>query len=134
MYGIVMEMLAREQSNSDFDASELVSQFPPLEQIPFLQSKYYLQAGIQARMGNFEQAMARLELTLSKPDGGVFNTDILGFSVEESQLLSPLRGHPEFDAWLVRYQAQRDAMLKRMIEMEGRGKIIEAAMVERMTS
>jgi len=128
----MMELLTWEQSKPGFDAKEMLRNMPPLENIPFLSSSHYLLAGIQERMGNTEKAMALLELALAKPDGGVFNTDRFGFSVEQSLLLNPLRGKPEFEDWMSRYRERRDAMLQRMLEMESRGEIIEASMVKRM--
>ena len=61
-------------------------------------------------------------------------SDIFGFNVEQSLLLNPLRGQTEFEDWLNRYRARRDAMLQNMIEMENRGEIIAAATVKRMSA
>jgi len=130
---VVLEILAREQSDSEFNAGTMLSALPPLENMPLLQSKYYLLAGMQARLGDTDKALSYLDHALEIPDGGVFNTDIFGFSVEQSPLLNPLRTNPAFEDWLLRYRERRDAMLQRMIEMEGRGEIIAAATVARMT-
>lgn len=129
----ILELLAREQSDGGFNAGALLGAMPPLENIPFLRSRFYLLAGVRARLGGTDEALAHLEQALEKPDGGVFNRDIFGFSVEQSPLLAPLGGNPAFEDWLIRYRARRDAMLQRMIEMEDRGKIIAAATVARMT-
>ena len=129
----VLEMLTQEQSNPGFDAEAFLASFPPLDRMVFLTNAHYLHAGVQARRGNVEQAMGRLEQILELPVGGVFNNDILGFTVEESLLLNPLRGEPAFEDWLLRYRNRRDAMLERMITMENRGEIIEVTTVKRMT-
>ena len=128
-----LELLAREQSDGEFNTGSMLSALPPLETIPFLRSKFYLLAGVQARRGDMDKALVHLEHALEKPGGGVFNRDIFGFSVEQSPLLTPLAGNPAFEDWLLRYYARRDAMLQSMIEMESRGEIIAVATVARMT-
>lgn len=128
----ILELLTREQSDGEFNTGSMLSALPPLETIPFLRSKFYLLAGVQARRGDTDKALVHLEQALEKPDGGVFNRDIFGFSVEQSPLLTPLAGNPAFEEWLLRYRARRDAMLQSMIEMENRGEIIAAATVARM--
>jgi len=130
---VILEMLSREQSGKKFNAGTALGALPPLENLPFLRSKFYLLAGVQARLGDTDKALAHLEQSLEKPGGGVFNRDLFGFSIEQSPLLTPLAGNPAFEDWLLRYRARRDAMLQRMIEMEIRGEIIAPATVARMT-
>jgi hypothetical protein len=134
VYVTTLEFLSKEQSQADFNAKESMGQLQRIENMPFFQSAYFLLAGIQARLGNLDEAMTQLERALQKPDGGVFNLDLLGFSVEQSPLLDPLRGEPTFEDWIIRYRERRDAMLQRMIEMENNGTIVPAATIQRMTS
>jgi len=134
IYVAMLEMITKEQIDPGFNPKDMLGQIPPLGNLPFLQTSHYLLAGIQARLGNTEKALSRLDMALEKPDGGVFNTDMFDFNVEQSPLLNPLRGHSGFEDWLLRYRSRRDAMLQRMIEMEGRGEIIEAATVKRMAA
>jgi hypothetical protein len=130
----VLELLSKEQSQADFDSKDSLGPLQDVGNIPFLQSAYYLMAGLKARMGNLDEAMAHLEQALEKPNGGVFNIDIFGFSVEQSPLLNPLRGNPTFEDWLLRYRERRDTMRQRMIEMESRGEIVKSATIRRITA
>jgi tetratricopeptide (TPR) repeat protein len=131
--GTIVDVLAREAAEPGYDPTTTLNSLPPLENVPRLQYAYFLQAGVQARLGNRGRAMDFLEQSLQKPDGGVFNTDALRFSVEQSPLLDPLRDEPAFQDWLQRYRLRRDTMLERMIEMENRGEIISTATVNRIT-
>ena len=128
-----LEMLSKEQSQTNPNAKEFSGTLANVGEIPFFQDAYYLLAGIQARMGNMDEAMKQLERALDKPDGGVINIDMIGFNVEQSPLLNPLRHEPAFEDWLLRYRERRDAMLQRMIEMETRGEIVKPATIRRMT-
>ena len=129
-----LEMLSKEQSQSEFNGTEVSGPLARIYNIPYFQSAYYLLAGIEIRLGNMDKAMSQLERALEKPDGGVFNIDSFGFSVEQSPLLDPLRGNPAFEDWLLRYRERRDAMLARMIEMENRGDIVKPATIQRITA
>jgi TolB-like protein/Flp pilus assembly protein TadD len=93
---------------------------------------HYGRAGVLARMGAVEQALALLEEADGGADGAVQNLDPYGLSISDSLLLAPLRDTPGFAAWLARYEARRDAMLARMRVMESRGEILQPATVERM--
>jgi hypothetical protein len=62
------------------------------------------------------------------------NRDVFGLTVEESLLLDPLRGEPEFEGWLSRYQEHRKAMQQRMQNLESRGEILSIATAERMAT
>jgi len=134
VFATVLELLSKEQSQADFDSKDSLGPLQDVGNIPFLQSAYYLMAGLKARMGNLDEAMAHLEQALEKPNGGVFNIDIFGFSVEQSPLLNPLRGNPTFEDWLLRYRERRDTMRQRMIEMESRGEIVKSATIRRITA
>jgi TolB-like protein/Tfp pilus assembly protein PilF len=129
-----LEMLSKEQPQTDYNTKEISGSLSSLDDIPFFQSAYYLLAGIQARMGYMDEAMNQLERALEKPNGGVINIDRIGFNVEQSPLLDPLRREPVFENWLLRYRERRDAMLQRMIEMENRGEIVNPATIRRMTA
>lgn len=131
-YSAVFSLLVQEMPGSELGAKDTLGSIPPLEQIPFFKNSFYLHAGMQARLGNQQKAMDWLEQALARPDGGVFNIDKLGFDVEQSPLLNPLRGEPAFESWLQRYRERRDTMLQRMIALELQGEIIEAAATERL--
>jgi hypothetical protein len=127
-------MLSKEQSQTNPDLKALAGPLSRVAEIPFFKDAHYLLAGIQARLGNMEEAMTQMERALEKPDGGVFNIDMIGFNVEQSPLLDPLRHEPTFENWLLRYRERRDAMLQHMIEMENRGEIVKPATLRRMTA
>jgi TolB-like protein len=91
----------------------------------------YARAGLLARQGDNAAALLVLEETIADPEGGVFNRDMFGLDVEQSPLLNPLRNEPAFIDWLERYRARREAMLKRMIQMEVSGEIQSIATAER---
>jgi TolB-like protein/Tfp pilus assembly protein PilF len=128
-----LEMLSKEQSQANPNMKDLSGPLANMGGMPYFQDAYYLLAGIQARMGNMDEAMKQLERALKKSNGGVFNIDLIGFNVEQSPLLDPLRHEPAFENWLLRYRERRDAMLQRMIEMESRGEIVKPATIRRMT-
>ena len=98
----------------------------------YFDAKYYLRAGIAARLGQVDRALEILEHALTDLDPGVITRDIFGLPVAVTPLLDPLRAEPAFDAWLFRFEAQRAALLQRMRQMESRGEIISADSVRRL--
>lgn len=98
----------------------------------YFDAKYYLRAGIAARLGQVDRALEILEHALTDLDPGVITRDIFGLPVAVTPLLDPLRAEPAFDAWLQRFEVQRTALLQRMRQMESRGEIISADSVRRL--
>jgi len=98
----------------------------------YFDAKYYLRAGIAARLGQVDRALEILEHALTDLEPGVMTRDIFGLAVAVTPLLDPLRAEPAFDAWLQRFETQRTAMLQRMRQMESRGEIISADSVRRL--
>ena len=81
--------------------------------------------------GDTAAALDFLENSFLGVDGSIFNRDVFGLTVEESLLLDPLRGEPEFSDWLTRYQERKKAMQEHMQTMESRGEILSVAAAER---
>jgi TolB-like protein/Tfp pilus assembly protein PilF len=98
----------------------------------YFDAKYFLRAGIAARLGQVDRALEILEQSLADLEPGIIGRDIFGLPVAHTPLLDPLRGEPAFDAWLQRFEAQRAALLQRMRQMEARGEIISADNMRRL--
>ena len=84
--------------------------------------------------GTLPLALTFLEKSFLGTDGNILNRDVFGLTVEDSLLLDPLRGEPEFSDWLVRYQGRKQAMQEHMQNLESRGEIISVATAERMVT
>ena len=104
------------------------------EEAAFFERKSYARAGVAARLGDMDRAMALLEEALSAPGGGIYSHDLLGYPVEVSPLLGPLRGAPGFEDWLQRFRTHREALRERMVRMEAASEILPAAAVERLNA
>lgn len=89
-------------------------------------------AGAMARLGNVDEAMALLFSSLEVAGGAVFNEDLLGMRAEDSLMLDPLRGHPDFPRWLAAHKERRDAMRERMQTMERNGDIMPVRQADRL--
>lgn len=130
---MLVELLSQEAMHPSADASAMQAEIArSIANEPLFDRKYYLRAGLVARQGRPEQALAILEASLADAEPGLFGLDFFGFSVENSPLVDPLRGLPAFADWLQRFEAQRSALLQRMRQMESRGEIISADSVRRL--
>jgi hypothetical protein len=136
-YNGLAQILASELSDPDLNTSALAAEL--LERPEAMSSNmfgdlHYARAGLAARTGDTAAALGFLEQSFLGMDGGILNRDVFGLTVEESLLLDPLRGEPEFEGWLSRYQEHRKAMQQRMQNLESRGEILSIATAERMAT
>lgn len=134
-FAAIAQMLANELSDPDFDPKPAATTLLDDgfgQRSRFFGLVYFARAGLQARVGEFETAMEILETSVNGIDGNVFNADLFGMAVEDSMFLRPLRNQAGFAQWQERHDAQREAMLERMIQMESRGEILRAAAVKGM--
>jgi TolB-like protein/Tfp pilus assembly protein PilF len=81
----------------------------------------YLRPLIHTALGEKDEAVSALEETLTLPDGGIIGSDITGLPPDRSPLLSDLTDLPGFQVWLSRFDAKRNVMRQRMIQMENEG-------------
>ena len=128
---MVLEAMVAEDAQAG-DAFRAVGE--RIGEMPYYSTKFFLRAGIAARMGDTGLALQILDESLSVADPGVFGLDIFGYEVAHSPLLEPLRGLPAFEDWRQRYELQRAGLLERMRTMEGEGGILSAESIGRMTS
>jgi len=136
-YTGLAQILASEIADPDLDSAAFAAELlesPVAMKAGLFGDLHYARVGLAARKGDKAAAMGFLEKTLPGAEGGVFNRDVFGLTVEESLLLDPLRNEPEFSNWLARYQERRKAMQKHMQNLESRGEILSFAAAERMVT
>ena len=131
----MVDVMLAEMTPGGMETSSLLTALT--EQVDtdsYFDAKYFLRAGIAARLGQVDRALEILEQFLAELEPGVITRDIFGLPVAVTPLLDPLRGEPAFDAWLQRFEAQRATLLQRMRQMESRGEIISAESVRRLSA
>ena len=133
VYPLMVDMLSAEMVDAGADLSESLSAVNELiARHRWFDKKYFLRAGVVARNGDFEQALALLDESLLEAKQGIFGLDIFKISAEFSPLLEPLQNHPDFPSWLERHLEQRNALLQHMRQLESRGEIISASSTARL--
>jgi TolB-like protein/tetratricopeptide (TPR) repeat protein len=87
----------------------------------------YQPAIVLAQLGRFDAAVAHLEEILDDPGEGIL-TDVGKFWTppDSDYFLRQMEGDAGYDAWLARFNARRDALRSRMLEMERDGQIAKA--------